>query len=202
MTQRRKRWPGTLDKPIIVLPADKLTYGGAITSENTDDFNKKARVAIDATLKNERLRKLPLLAAYYGVGPQAYAALIKAIAHEFVRGFDGDIDVLRKTYVVDDNKSLALVLAEKYVPGFQYKPAKFAAESTALFTDVETKEVRRFGSGAMRPQKTGRKTIWDTDMLLALLTAVKKARHPGEDIATADFSRMRNRLAEYARAKN
>ncbi len=185
MTKPRKRWPGDLDKPITTLPVAELTHGGAITTENADNFNQNAEQTIAAAVERERLRKLPLLAAHYGVGAQAYGALIKAIAQDFVRNFDGDVDGLRKTYVVDDNKSLALALAAKYVPGFQYKPAKFAAESVALFSDIQSREEQMLLSGPIRSQHAGRPTIWDSEMLLALLAAVKKARRSGETVRDA-----------------
>jgi hypothetical protein len=182
VTKPRNRWLGELDKPITTLPVAELTHGGAVKPETADEFNAKAQATIDAALNKIRLNKLPLLADHYNVGKQAYAALAKALATEFVRNFDGDVHGLRKTYVVDDNKSLALALAAKYVPGFQYKPAKIAAESAALFTDVDTKEERLLATGAMRAVHTGRPTIWDSEMLLALLAAVEKARRPGETV--------------------
>ena len=71
-----------------------MTHGGRITEETADAYNADASAAIDKALDKVRRSKIPLLAKYYGVGPQNYAGLAKAIATEFIRNFDGVVVIL------------------------------------------------------------------------------------------------------------
>jgi hypothetical protein len=180
VTKPRKRWPGELDKPIRDLPAAALTHGGAITSANADNYNRRATEAIDAAVHAERLRKLPLIASHYGVGAQNYAGIAKALAQEFVRGFKDDIDDLRISYEADDNKALAVTLCVKFVPGFAYKPTVLSPERAAPFSDVDTEDERSLVSGAVRIKLAeGRPQVWTADKLEELLAAATKAKRRG-----------------------
>jgi hypothetical protein len=173
----RKRWPGELDKPIRVLPAPLLTNGGRITSVNADDFNRRANEALDAAVHAERWRKRPLIAAHYGVGAQNYAGIAKALAQEFVRGFDGDLNGLRESYAAADNKALAVTLSVKYCSGFAYKPTVLAPERA-----TPVNESLRVASGAVHTKLAeGRPQIWSADRLHELLDAVEKAKKSGKD---------------------
>jgi hypothetical protein len=180
MTKARKRWTGDLDKPIRKLPTSLLTHGGAITSENAEDFNQQAAAAIDDAIHKLRLKKLGLLADHYNVGAQNYLGIVRALIDEFMPRFQGGIVDLRKTYNAKDNKSLALALAVKYVRGFEYQPVILDPDVAVRVSDVETREAQVIIHGAIRSKLAeGRPEKWTPEQYQALLDSVTKIKGSG-----------------------
>jgi hypothetical protein len=177
MTKPKKQWPGELGKPITELPARFLTHGGLITDETIDAYNAHARANIARALFHQRSNKIPLLAEYYGVGAQNYKGIAVALAGEFIKDFCGNIDDLKKAYSAPDNKSLAIALATKFVPGFAYRRPHIMPQSLSEYTDPDTNKVIVVGLGGMVTKKAfGRPKQWDEDHLRQLSNDVQEIK--------------------------
>lgn len=217
MTKPRPKWPGDLGKPIRQLPVQFLTHGGRITKETVAEYNRQVIENIERAKRFERLRKLPLLAAHYGVGAQNYAGIAKCLAGQFIRNFDGDVGSLRNKYKATDYKSLALMLAVKFCKGFEYIPPFIKAEVETPLTDETGKLIGVVAVGGIRSKLVeGRPEQWCDQQLEELMDAVTAAKKPGMSDVTVltqlkrrrnaiwknyDIKTLQNRLYEARAAK-
>jgi hypothetical protein len=174
MTKPRLKWPGELGTVICRLPASSLMHGGRVTSDKVSDYNLRAIESIDSAIHNERLKKLILLADYYGVGKQNYAGIAKALAAQFEPRFKGNIYDLRKIYGVSVNKTLAIKMGVKYCKGFGYKRPEFKTEAGVIGRDGADLAI-----GGIRPMLArGRVEEWDADQYSDLLNDLEKYKKP------------------------
>lgn len=202
MTKRQKKWPGELGKPIRQLPVEFMTHGGRITDETIDAYNADVKRNITRAIDYIRVQKLPELAKYYQVGKQNYAGLACAIAKEFIKNFDGKIESLKKTYPAESNKEIALILAARFVKGFQYKPPYLKIPSASHVCDVDTKEEILIAVGPIIGQLAqGRPSEWDDEKLLCLARLVeetKRSKKLSEDIRALEFIKLQKSYRHYA----
>jgi hypothetical protein len=220
MTKPRKRWPDELDKPVRHLPVQYLTHGGRVNETTIMNYSESAIQSIANGLHAEWLRKLPLLADYYKVGHQNYKGLAKSLAAEFIPKSVCDLDMLKQEFGAINNQSLVILLAAKYVRGFQYEPLIINPENTVVASQVTTREELVIISGAIRNKlANGRRLIWTKNKLIGLLEAVEKLqskcdrltdreallrlkRSNGSGLDSFELDTLENRLQDAKNLKN